>query len=83
LHLETDAGTRPVTGDAILDDAAARDLMVNPKDAAEHRVVVEAEREAHMPTAKDGAVEAVIDRQVRRFSHVMHLYSALEAELSH
>ncbi|MGL4291788.1 MAG: chorismate-binding protein [Phreatobacter sp.] len=83
LHLETDAGTRPVTGDAILDDAAARDLMVNPKDAAEHRVVVEAEREALMPIAKDGAVEAVIDRQVRRFSHVMHLYSALEAELSH
>uniref|UniRef100_UPI0019531156 chorismate-binding protein n=1 Tax=Streptococcus pneumoniae TaxID=1313 RepID=UPI0019531156 len=36
LHLETDAGTRPVTGDAGLDDAAARDLMVNPKDAAEH-----------------------------------------------
>lgn len=82
LHLETDAGTRPVTGDTALDDAAVRDLMVNPKDAAEHRVVVEAERDALQPIAKGGGVEAVIDRQVRRFSHVMHLYSALEAELA-
>ncbi|QCI65943.1 chorismate-binding protein [Phreatobacter stygius] len=82
LHLETDAGTRPVGGDAARDEAAARDLLVNAKDAAEHRVVVEAERDALLPIARDGAIEVVIDRQVRRFSHVMHLYSALEAELA-
>ena len=81
LHLETDAGTRPVTGDAACDAAAAEDLRENPKDAAEHRVVVEAEREALATIARDGRVDRVVDREVRRFSHVMHLYSALEAEL--
>lgn len=82
LHLETDAGTRPVTGNAVLDDAAERDLLADPKDQAEHRVVVEAERDALTPVARGRTVETVIDRQVRRFSHVMHLYSALEAELA-
>ena len=82
LHLETDAGTRPVTGDAARDDAAASDLMVNAKDAAEHHVVVEAEREALAGIACGGTVGLAVDREVRRFSHVMHLYSALEAELA-
>lgn len=82
LHLETDAGTRRVSGEAARDDAAATDLMGNPKDAAEHRVVVEAEREALATIAQGGRVDCVIDREVRRFSHVMHLYSALEANLS-
>lgn len=82
LHLETDAGTRPVTGDVARDAAAAEDLRENPKDAAEHRVVVEAEREALATIARNGRVDRVVDREVRRFSHVMHLYSALEADLS-
>jgi len=81
IHLETDAGTRPVTRDAAADAAAEADLRVNPKDAIEHQVVVDAELEALAPIAGD-TVEAVVSREVRRFSHVMHLYSAFEANLS-
>lgn len=81
VHLETDAGTRPVTQDAATDDAAEADLRINPKDAAEHQVVVDAELQALNPLARDG-VRAVVSREVRRFSHVMHLYSAFEAELA-
>jgi isochorismate synthase EntC len=35
--------------DAAVDDAAEADLKVNPKDAAEHQVVVDAELEALSP----------------------------------
>lgn len=82
LHLETDAGTRPVTSNPGSDDLSARDLASNPKDANEHGVVVEAETEALTSIARDGLVDTVINRQVRRFSHVMHLYTALEADLA-
>lgn len=82
LHLETDAGTRPVTGVREQDDLAAADLASNLKDASEHAVVVDAEREAMASIAKGGIVETVIDRQVRRFSHVMHLYTTLQADLA-
>lgn len=81
VHLETDAGTRPVTRDAQADDLAEADLRINPKDAIEHQVVVDAELEALAPIAGD-AVRTVVSREVRRFSHVMHLYSAFEAQLS-
>jgi anthranilate synthase component 1 len=81
VHLETDAGTRPVTRNAQVDDLAEADLRINPKDAIEHQVVLDAELEALAPIAGD-AVRAVVSREVRRFSHVMHLYSAFEAQLS-
>lgn len=81
-RVETDAGTRPVTGDASVDDAAEADLRINAKDAAEHRVVVDAETDALRSIARNGLVERVVDREVRRFSHVMHLYTVLEADLA-
>lgn len=81
-RVETDAGTRPVTGDASVDDAAEADLLTNAKDAAEHRVVVDAETDALRSIARSGHVERVVDREVRRFSHVMHLYTVLEADLA-
>jgi anthranilate synthase component 1 len=82
IQLETDAGTRPVTGDRDLDTAAEEDLRSNQKDAAEHRVVVDAELEAMAAIALDGRVDIPIRQQVRRFSHVMHLYTVLEAKLA-
>ena len=81
LQLETDAGTRPVTGDAERDAQVRADLLVNPKDAAEHRVVVDAELAALEPLAAGGRIDKVIDQQVRAFSHVMHLYTVLQARL--
>jgi anthranilate synthase component 1 len=82
VQLETDAGTRPVSGDPDLDAAAERDLRSNQKDAAEHRVVVDAELEAMTAIARDGQVDIPVRQQVRRFSHVMHLYTVLQAKLA-
>lgn len=81
IQVETDAGTRPVSGDREADAAAEADLKANPKDAAEHRVVVDAELAAMAAIARDRKVEFPIRQQVRRFSHVMHLYTVLEAQL--
>lgn len=82
VSLETDAGTRPVTGNAESDRAAREDLLTNPKDAQEHAVVVEAETEALQPLADGGGVGATVSREVRTFSHVMHLYTVLAARLA-
>lgn len=81
LTLETDAGTRPVKGNSAEDETARADLLSNAKDAGEHQVVVDAELEALLPLAADGRIDRPVDREVRRFSHVMHLYTVLQARL--
>ena len=81
VRLETDAGTRPVTGDAGVDAAARRDLLASGKDAAEHAVVVDEEMAALGGIADAAGVHKEVDREVRAFSHVMHLYTVLRARL--
>lgn len=82
VFVETDAGTRPVTGNAGIDAAAEADLRRSAKDAAEHDVVVQAELDALRSVSAGGRIELPISREVRRFSHVMHLYTVLEAALA-
>ena len=79
--VETDAGTRPVTGDPHTDAVAEAELRQSAKDAAEHDVVVQAELDALRPIAAGGRIALPVSREVRRFSHVMHLYTVLEATL--
>lgn len=79
LRLETDAGTRPVTGLAIQDAQARKELLNSAKDASEHALVVREETQSLEGIAD--CVERVVDREVRAFSHVMHLYTVLQARL--
>src|SRR5262249_2468344 len=83
VQLETDAGTRPLTGDAGTDARAAADLASNAKDTAEHDLVVAAELQALNAIAQNQSVTKVVDREIRKFSHVMHLYTVLEARVRH
>lgn len=82
ILVETDAGTRPVSGDAAVDAASEIALRQSAKDAVEHDVVVQAELEALEKVAAGGDISIPISREVRRFSHVMHLYTVLEAKLA-
>jgi anthranilate synthase component 1 len=82
VFVETDAGTRPVSGDPAVDAASEIALKQSAKDATEHDVVVQAELEALGKVAANGDVFIPVSREVRRFSHVMHLYSVLEAKLA-
>jgi anthranilate synthase component 1 len=81
VTLETDAGTRPVTGDAAADDLARTDLVTNPKDASEHALVVNEEAESLLRIAVPTQVTRLVDKEVRTFSHVMHLYTVLSARI--
>ena len=49
-------GTRPRTGDAAIDRAAADDLRAHPKDAAEHLMIVDLERNDLGRVAVTGSV---------------------------
>jgi gluconolactonase len=81
IRLETDAGTRPVTGNPSADLAARAELLSSAKDAREHAVVVEEEMRALAALADEDGIEKEVDREVRAFSHVMHLYTVLRARL--
>ncbi|MCA9544443.1 MAG: chorismate-binding protein, partial [Myxococcales bacterium] len=73
------AGTRP-RGDTEAEDAAhAADLLADPKELAEHRMLLDLGRNDVGRVAQAGTV-AVHDREhIERYSHVMHLTSNVEA----
>jgi anthranilate synthase component 1 len=79
--MEVGAGTRPVTGDAAVDDRVAAELAADPKERDEHHLLVDEARAALGRIALKSSVEIPVSMQVRRFSHVMHLFSVLTAAL--
>jgi anthranilate synthase component 1 len=79
--MEVGAGTRPVTSDAGLDDRVAAELVADPKERHEHRLLVDEAVATLGRIALKGSVEIPVSMQVRRFSHVMHLFTVLNAAL--
>jgi anthranilate synthase component 1 len=80
-EMEVGAGTRPVTGDAAIDDRVAAELAADPKERDEHDLLVDETRAVLGRIAQERSVEMPVSMQVRRFSHVMHLFSVLTAAL--
>lgn len=76
------AGTRPRGVDAEGDRALAESLLADPKEKAEHVMLVDLGRNDLGRVARPGSVEVTSFLAVERYSHVMHLVSAVEAELS-
>jgi anthranilate synthase component 1 len=69
------AGTRP-RGTVEREDAAlASELLANPKEIAEHVMLVDLARNDVGRVAKIGSVEVTERMIVERYSHVMHLVS--------
>jgi anthranilate synthase component I len=75
------AGTRPRGADADGDRALAEDLLADPKERAEHVMLVDLGRNDLGRVARPGSVEVASFMEVERYSHVMHLVSSVEAEL--
>jgi anthranilate synthase component I len=75
------AGTRPRGSDSAEDAALAKDLLADPKERAEHVMLVDLGRNDLGRIAQGGSV--IVDKfmQVEHFSHVMHLTSYLSARL--
>ena len=75
------AGTRWRGATPEEDDALAADLLADPKECAEHLMLVDLARNDVGRIAKHGAVKVDDFMIVERYSHVMHIVSNVTGEL--
>jgi anthranilate synthase component 1 len=75
------AGTRPRGATAAEDALRGADLLADPKERAEHIMLVDLGRNDVGRVAKYGTVKVTEMMQVERYSHVLHLVSEVEGEL--
>ena len=75
------AGTRRRGTDKKEDNALAEELINDPKERAEHVMLVDLGRNDLGRIAKPGSVEVVKFMQIERFSHVMHLTSYVKSKI--
>jgi len=75
------AGTRPRGDTPAQDEEMAEELSRDPKERAEHVMLVDLGRNDLGKLATPGSVEVEKLMQVEKFSHVMHLTSYLKADL--
>lgn len=82
LLLAPIAGTRKRGRSVAEDDALAGELLADPKDRAEHVMLVDLGRNDLGRLAEPGSVELERFMDIERFSHVMHLTSRVTARLA-
>jgi anthranilate synthase component 1 len=76
------AGTRPRSVDAETDLRHERELRADPKENAEHIMLVDLARNDLGRVARAGSVQVDPYRAIERYSHVMHLVSGVNGELA-
>lgn len=81
LLLSPIAGTRRRGRDAAEDEAFAKEMLQDPKERAEHIMLVDLGRNDLGRVAQGGSVQVERLMDVERFSHVMHMTSRVTAEL--
>jgi anthranilate synthase component 1 len=88
VHLEDNqitvrpiAGTRPRGRDEASDKALEQDLLADPKELAEHLMLIDLGRNDVGRVSKTGSVELTEKMIVERYSHVMHIVSNVTGEL--
>lgn len=75
------AGTRPRGADAAADTALAADLLADPKERAEHVMLVDLGRNDLGRVCDYGSVKVSDFFSIERYSHVMHIVSHVEGTL--
>jgi len=88
VHLEDNqitvrpiAGTRPRGGDEASDKALEQDLLADPKELAEHLMLIDLGRNDAGRVSKTGSVKLTEKMIVERYSHVMHIVSNVIGQL--
>ena len=76
------AGTRPRGATPEADAALAEELLADPKERAEHLMLVDLGRNDLGRVCAPGTVEVVDFMSVERYSHVMHIVSTVVGELA-
>lgn len=75
------AGSRPRGDTPERDIELADELLADPKEQAEHLMLVDLARNDLSKVCVAGTVEVTEFMQVERFSHIMHLVSSVEGDL--
>jgi anthranilate synthase component 1 len=76
------AGTRPRGATPQEDAALAEELLADPKERAEHLMLVDLGRNDLGRVCAPGSVEVVDFMSVERYSHVMHIVSTVTGEVA-
>ena len=75
------AGTRPRGADAEADAALAQELLADPKERAEHVMLVDLGRNDLGRVCEYGTVKVSDFFTIEKYSHVMHIVSHVEGKL--
>ena len=75
------AGTRPRGKTTQQDAELAQELLADPKELAEHLMLIDLGRNDIGRVAQNGTVKLTEKMIIERYSHVMHIVSNVEAEL--
>mgnify|MGYP000378797856 CR=1 FL=1 len=76
------AGTRPRGATPAEDKALEQDLLADPKELAEHLMLLDLGRNDTGKVSKIGTVKPTEQFIIERYSHVMHIVSNVTGELS-
>jgi anthranilate synthase component 1 len=76
------AGTRPRGATAEADAALAAELLADPKELAEHRMLVDLGRNDVGRVAAFGTVEVTASEVIERYAHVQHVVSEVRGTLA-
>lgn len=76
------AGTRPRSSSPDEDHRLGEELLADPKERAEHLMLVDLGRNDLGRVCEPGTVEVVEFMQIERFSHVMHIVSTVTGSLA-
>jgi len=75
------AGTRPRGATPEEDAARAKELLADPKERAEHVMLIDLGRNDVGRVAQPGSVKVTEQMVIERYSHVMHIVSNVEGRL--
>ncbi len=81
LHTFPLAGTRPRGKTPQEDKALEKELLADPKELAEHSMLVDLGRNDLGKISKFGSVQVESSYEVLRYSHVMHIGSTVRGEI--
>jgi anthranilate synthase component I len=81
ITLRPIAGTRPRGATRDADEALAKELLADPKEIAEHVMLLDLGRNDVGRVAQTGSVEVTEQMVIERYSHVMHIVSNVEGKL--
>ena len=75
------AGTRPRGANPEEDERLAKELLADPKEIAEHVMLIDLARNDVGRIAKTGSVKVTDSMSIEKYSHVQHIVSSVEGHL--